>query len=51
VNGYNAKIQFGFERANFKGIITQNAALPGGVSVDGSKATVDVIRLQAQVAF
>lgn len=51
VNGYNAKIQFGFERANFKGIITQNAALPKGVSVDGSKATVDAIRLQAQVAF
>ena len=46
VNGYNAKIQFGFERANFKGIITP---LTGAVS--GDKATVDAIRLQAQVAF
>ena len=46
VNGYNAKIQFGYERANFKGIITQATG-----AVSGDKATVDAIRLQAQVAF
>ncbi|GBL42879.1 hypothetical protein LBMAG55_00710 [Verrucomicrobiota bacterium] len=46
VNGYNAKIQFGFERAEFKGIIT-----PATGAVSGDKATVDAIRLQAQVAF
>ena len=46
VNGYNAKIQLGFERAKFKGIIT-----PATGAVSGDKATVDAIRLQAQVAF
>jgi hypothetical protein len=46
VNGYNAKIQLGFERAKFKGIITQATG-----AVSGDKATVDVLRLQAQVAF
>jgi hypothetical protein len=48
VNGYNAKIQFGIERAKFDGVITQAATS----TVDYTKsATVDAIRLQAQVAF
>jgi hypothetical protein len=47
VNGYNAKIQFGFERAEFKDTIATST----GVVTAGPKATVDVIRLQAQVAF
>lgn len=57
VNGYNAKIQFGFERANFNGKISDtvttsaNAATANTRTIDGSKATVDAIRLQAQVAF
>lgn len=51
VNGYNAKIQFGFERAKFKDVITQasTSTLATGASQIG--ATVDVLRLQAQVAF
>jgi len=57
VNGYNAKIQFGFERANFKGKITDTvttATAPTAANtrtIDGSTATVDTLRLQAQVAF
>ncbi|NBS05575.1 MAG: hypothetical protein EBS64_10405 [Verrucomicrobia bacterium] len=54
VNGYNAKIQFGFERANFTGKISDTATVvtnPNTRTIDGSKATVDAIRLQAQVAF
>ena len=48
VNGYNAKIQFGFERAKFDGVITQATTS----TVDYTKsATVDTLRLQAQVAF
>ena len=47
VNGYNAKIQFGFERAEFKDTIATST----GVVTAGPKATVDAIRLQAQVAF
>ena len=57
VNGYNAKIQFGIERAKFKDVLVQPAnagaggttTLATGASQIG--ATVDVIRLQAQVAF
>jgi hypothetical protein len=51
VNGYNAKIQLGFERAKFKDVIVPAATptLATGASQIG--ATVDVIRLQAQVAF
>lgn len=51
VNGYNAKIQFGFERAKFKDVITQatTSTLATGASQIG--ATVDTLRLQAQVAF
>lgn len=51
VNGYNAKIQLGFERAKFKDVITQasTSTLATGAAQIG--ATVDVIRLQAQVAF
>jgi hypothetical protein len=50
VNGYNAKIQFGFERAEFKDNLT---VASGATSLSSTqvKATVDVIRLQAQVAF
>ncbi len=57
VNGYNAKIQLGFERANFNGKISDtvttsaNAANANTRTIDGSKATVDTLRLQAQVAF
>jgi hypothetical protein len=56
VNGYNAKIQFGFERAEFKDNLTApaNAGVVGGANVLSStqvKATVDTLRLQAQVAF
>ena len=47
VNGYNAKIQFGFERAEFKDTISTTTY----VVTKGNKATVDAIRLQAQVAF
>ena len=50
VNGYNAKIQFGVERAEFK----DNLSVSGGVTSLSStqvKATVDTLRLQAQVAF
>ena len=47
VNGYNAKIQFGFERAEFKDTINTTSY----VVTRGAKATVDAIRLQAQVAF
>jgi hypothetical protein len=47
VNGYNAKIQFGFERAEFKDTINTSTY----VVTRGAKATVDAIRLQAQVAF
>jgi len=50
VNGYNAKIQFGFERAEFK----DNLTVASGVTSLSStqvKATVDTLRLQAQVAF
>ena len=47
VNGPNAKIQFGLERANFNGKITASA----NSTHDASKAHVDVLRLQAQVGF
>jgi len=53
-NGHNAKIQLGYERANFTGKIsdsTTNPAVANTRTIDGSKATVDAIRLQAQVAF
>ncbi len=48
VNGPNAKIQFGLERANFKGKVTQSA---GNATHNNDKAHVDVLRLQAQVGF
>ena len=50
VNGYNAKIQFGFERAEFKDNLT---VASGATSLSSTqvKATVDTLRLQAQVAF
>jgi hypothetical protein len=52
VNGPNAKIQLGLERANFQGKIKQNLApYVGTAGHDASKAHVDVLRLQAQVAF
>ncbi|MEY4034097.1 MAG: hypothetical protein RL492_1291 [Verrucomicrobiota bacterium] len=46
VNGANAKIQLGYERSEFKDIVSG-----GVVTVAGAKANVDAIRLQAQVAF
>jgi len=51
VNGYNAKIQFGFERAEFKDVITQASTPTLATGAGQIKATVDVVRLQAQVAF
>jgi hypothetical protein len=52
VNGPNAKIQFGVERANFNGKITQNVApYLNTAGHDSSKAHVDALRVQAQVAF
>ena len=51
VNGYNAKIQFGIERAKFKDVITQAATPVLATGASQISATVDVIRLQAQVAF
>lgn len=51
VNGYNAKIQFGFERAKFKDVITQAATSTLATGASQIGATVDVLRLQAQVAF
>ena len=59
VYGPNAKIQLGFERANFNDALGSRSALTGVVSStalnatvnSGEKATVDAIRLQAQVAF
>lgn len=49
VNGYNAKIQLGYEVANFDGTITVAAGAP--VVNDANSAKVNTIRLQAQVAF
>ena len=51
VNGYNAKIQFGFERAEFKDVITQASTSTLATGASQIKATVDTVRLQAQVAF
>jgi hypothetical protein len=51
VNGYNAKIQFGFERAEFKDVITQASTSTLATGAGQIKATVDTVRLQAQVAF
>ena len=53
VNGYNAKIQFGFERAKFKDVLVQSNGIPTVLATGASQisATVDAIRLQAQVAF
>ena len=48
VNGPNAKIQFGLERANFNGKITVAA---NTATHNTDKAHVDAIRLQAQVGF
>jgi len=48
VNGPNAKIQFGLERANFNGKITVAA---NTATHNSDKAHVDVLRLQAQVGF
>ncbi len=50
VNGYNAKIQFGFERSEFKDNLTVTSGVTS-LTPAQVKATVDVIRLQAQVAF
>jgi hypothetical protein len=50
VNGYNAKIQFGIERAEFKDNLTTTANV-NVLSATQVKATVDTLRLQAQVAF
>jgi len=50
VNGYNAKIQFGFERAEFKDNLTTTANV-NVLSTTQVKATIDTLRLQAQVAF
>jgi hypothetical protein len=53
VNGYNAKIQFGFERAKFSDVLVQSNGIPTVLATGAAQisATVDVIRLQAQVAF
>jgi hypothetical protein len=51
VNGYNAKIQFGFERAKFKDVITQGTTSTLATGAGQVSATVDTLRLQAQVAF
>ena len=53
VNGYNAKIQFGFERAKFKDVLVQANGVPTVLATGASQisATVDTLRLQAQVAF
>ncbi|MEI7602840.1 MAG: hypothetical protein WCJ77_04205, partial [Opitutae bacterium] len=56
VYGPNAKIQFGYERANFNGTLGSTGSATGaaalnGVVTSGNKAKVDAIRLQAQVAF
>ncbi|MEY4307045.1 MAG: hypothetical protein RJA95_413 [Verrucomicrobiota bacterium] len=51
VNGYNAKIQFGFERAKFKDVITQASTSTLATGASQISATVDTLRLQAQVAF
>jgi len=51
VNGYNAKIQFVFERAKFKDVITQAATPTLATGASQISATVDTLRLQAQVAF
>lgn len=48
VNGPNAKIQFGLERANFNGKIT---VASNTATHNTDKAHVDVLRLQAQVGF
>lgn len=47
VAGPNAKLQLGYERSEFKDTINTST----GVITAGPKATVDAIRLQAQVAF
>lgn len=49
VNGYNAKIQLGYEVANFDGTITVANSAP--VVNNANSAKVNTIRLQAQVAF
>ena len=59
VYGPNAKVQLGFERANFNDALGTRNGTTGAVSNTalnatvnkGEKATVDAIRLQAQVAF
>ena len=53
VNGYNAKIQFGFERAKFKDVLVQANGVQTVLATGASQisATVDTLRLQAQVAF
>lgn len=53
VNGYNAKIQLGFERAKFKDVIVQSNGVASTLATGASQisATVDTLRLQAQVAF
>lgn len=48
VNGPNAKIQFGLERANFNGKIT---VASNTATHNTDKAHVDALRLQAQVGF
>jgi hypothetical protein len=51
VNGYNAKIQFGIERAKFSEVITPAATPSLATGASQIDATVDTLRLQAQVAF
>ena len=53
VNGYNAKIQFGIERAKFKDVLVQANGVQTVLATGASQisATVDTLRLQAQVAF
>ena len=48
VNGPNAKIQLGLERANFNGKISYSG---GHASHNSDEAHVDALRVQAQVAF
>jgi hypothetical protein len=49
VNGPNAKIQFGFERAKFDQIVT---LVSTGINTTAAgSAQVDSVRLQAQIAF
>lgn len=49
VNGPNAKIQFGYERAKFEDIVT---LVSTGINTTAAgSANVDTLRLQAQIAF